>query len=269
MKVNQLQISGNIFRRPKYSAPSAWHAHVPFMLWLVSVIRPKNFVELGTHFGVSYFSACQSVADLEIQCACYAIDSWKGDSQAGFYDESVYESVRKYNDENYRAFSSLIRSDFEAAVSGFEDSSVDLLHLDGHHSYESVSKDFENWFPKLSESAVVIMHDTNVREKNFGVHKFYSEISKKYKSFEFIHGHGLAVVLVGKETKHRSEFQELRKICGTKQALQDARDLFSLLGEGAENRWKLSAAQDELVKRRKEVSILRARNKEALETKGA
>jgi hypothetical protein len=39
--------------------PSAWWGHVPFTFWVMSVGRPRVFVELGSHHGVSYAGFCE------------------------------------------------------------------------------------------------------------------------------------------------------------------------------------------------------------------
>ncbi len=40
--------------QPRRKLSSAWMEHVPFAMYLVDVIRPKQLVELGTFYGVSY-----------------------------------------------------------------------------------------------------------------------------------------------------------------------------------------------------------------------
>lgn len=186
-----------MFVPPAYLAESAWLEHIPFAFWLIEAQRPKTLVELGVHNGASYFAFCQAIARLGLDARCFAVDAWKGDIHAGFYGEEVFDWVNAYNDGQYSAFSRLVRSTFEEAAAHFSDGSIDLLHIDGLHTLEAVRSDFENWLPKLSERAVVALHDTNVRERGFGVFKFFEEIRGAYPTFEFIHGHGLGIVGVG------------------------------------------------------------------------
>jgi hypothetical protein len=154
-------------------------------------------VELGTHYGASYFAFCQAVQHLALDARCYAVDTWKGDQHAGFYGEEVYQAVRVHNDEMYSRFSSLIRSTFDDASQYFSDGSIDLLHIDGLHTLEAVQHDFDTWHPKMSKRGVMLLHDTNVRERGFGVSLLLQKLRKNYPVFEFDHGHGLAVVAVG------------------------------------------------------------------------
>src|SRR5262245_31986026 len=178
-------------------AESAWNQHIPFAFWLVQAHRPSLFVELGTFRGTSYFSFCQAVAALRLPTRCFAVDTWQGDSHTGFYDESVFARVNACNELKYAGFSRLVRSTFDEAVPHFLDGSIDLLHIDGLHTYEACRHDFESWLPKLSRRAIVLFHDTNVRERGFGVHRLWAELVERYPHFEFVHEHGLGVLGVG------------------------------------------------------------------------
>ncbi|MGO4127842.1 class I SAM-dependent methyltransferase [Inquilinus sp. YAF38] len=206
---------------------SAWWAHVPFAFWIVAACKPGLLVELGTHNGISYAAFCEAVARVNLGTRCYAIDTWVGDEHAGHYSDEVYNDLRRFNDQRYAAFSEMIRSTFDDALSYFEDGSIDLLHIDGFHTYEAVKHDFESWRPKLSERAVVLFHDTNVRQSDFGVYRFFGEISKQFPSFEFLHGHGLGVVAVGADAP-----AVVQRLCSLAdpQDMGALRDRFSHLG---------------------------------------
>src|SRR3954471_12258455 len=183
---------------PEFMAVSAWHEHGPFGFWVVNTLRPRTIVELGVHHGYSYFVFCQAVQRLHLPARCFAIDTWTGDEHSGFYGDDVCAAVSSHN-RRYDGFSRLIRSEFSDACGEFADGSIDLLHIDGCHSYEAVRRDFETWLPKLSERGVILFHDTAEYTNGFGVHRLWEELRMRYPSFEFRHGHGLGILGVGQK----------------------------------------------------------------------
>ncbi len=194
---NHLMDKTSFFWTPDYLAISAWMEHIPFAFWIVEVWKPKMIVELGVHNAVSYFSFCQAVKRLNLDSTCWGIDIWTGDEHAGFYQEEVFDKVKDYNQKEYSRFSTLIRSTFDEAHDYFIDGSIDCLHIDGLHTYEAVKHDFATWLPKLAKNAIVIFHDINVRERNFGVFKLWEELKQQYNHFQFEFGHGLGIIAIG------------------------------------------------------------------------
>jgi hypothetical protein len=184
---------------PGWIDATAWAEHVPFAMFLVSAARPRTIVELGAYRGVSYCAFCQAVKALELSTKCHAVDTWQGDPHAGNIDETVLGRLRLHHDPLYGDFSTLIPSTFGEALVHFSDATIDLLHIDGFHTYQAVKDDFESWLPKLSDRGIVLFHDTNVRRDDFGVWRFWEEVRSLHRSFEFVHGHGLGILAVGNE----------------------------------------------------------------------
>ena len=205
----------------------AWVGHTPFAYWLVASLKPKTLVELGTHGGGSYFSFCQSVVDNKLDTKTYAIDTWTGEKQAGFYSESLFKKVMDFNIEHFDNFSTLMKMTFDEALNEFDDNSVDLLHIDGFHSYEAVSNDYRSWYPKLSKEAIVLFHDTHEIKPGFGVHQFWDELKKEHleQCFEFKHSHGLGMCFP-KSSKAAINFKKEFSL-----DLEKTFNLFSIIGD--------------------------------------
>src|ERR1700683_1174606 len=172
-----------------------WSGHLPFAADLIDAAKPSTLVELGAYYGESYFGFCQTIQDLGVNCRAYAVDNWTGDVHTGQYGPAIFEDVSAHNAAHYSSFSSLLRMSFDEAAALFADGSVDLLHLDGCHTYAAVKHDFETWLPKVSMGGVVLIHDIDVRRDDFGVWKFWEEISGCFPSFAFRQSSGLGVLV--------------------------------------------------------------------------
>jgi O-antigen biosynthesis protein len=175
-----------------------WVGHIPFAFWLVKTLRPRTILELGTHRGNSYCAFCQAIATLQLNAQAFAVDTWKGDIHMA-PEVGVLEDLQAYHDPRFGSFSTLLRMTFDEAREMIEDRSIDLLHIDGAHTYEAVKHDFENWTSALSSRSVVLFHDTCVRRDEYGVWRLWNELSAKHPSFEFRHSFGLGVLGVGED----------------------------------------------------------------------
>lgn len=185
------------FQDPPVITPSGWLEHGPFAAWIVGAVEPRLLVELGTHWGYSFFAFCEAVKARGLDTRCVAVDTWEGDEHAGFYGQEVHDFVHDIVTRDYSPNATMLRQRFDEAVDSFDDGSIDLLHIDGRHRYEDAVEDFNTYLPKLSQSAVVLMHDIVVRDRGFGVWRHWEELRQQYPTFEFHHGHGLGVVAVG------------------------------------------------------------------------
>lgn len=225
--MNGLTLNPCMSMPPAVVPPSAWTGHLPFAFWVVEEASPRVFVELGSHHGTSYLAFCQAVAQCGYDTRCFAVDTWQGDEHSGFYGDEVHAALHAANERHYSGFSQLMRMTFDDALACFDDGSVDLLHIDGLHTYEAVKHDFDTWLPKMSERGVVLFHDTMVRERGFGVWKLWAELRDRYPAFEFQHAHGLGVLLTGAHAP--ASLRALAALSGTEGAVPVMR-LFEALG---------------------------------------
>jgi hypothetical protein len=217
-----------IFTLPQRLMPvSAWIGHIPVAYLYVDLLRPRTIVELGTHTGVSYSAFCQAVQILNLQTRCSAVDTWAGDAHIGQTGPEVLAEFRKFHDGRFGGFSRLIQAQFDAAVGQFEEGSIDLLHIDGCHSYEAVRHDFDTWIGKMSERGVVLLHDSADRSEGLGVYRLVEELAGRFRTFEFLHASGLAAILTGAQVP--VEFVEF--VDAASAAPDGYRALFRRLGE--------------------------------------
>jgi glycosyltransferase involved in cell wall biosynthesis/SAM-dependent methyltransferase len=144
-----------------------------------------------------------------------------------------------------------LRCTFDDALAYLPDGSIDLLHIDGLHTYDAVREDYDNWLPKLSNRGVVLLHDTNVRERDFGVWRLWEELRACHPAFEFLHCHGLGILAVGAAPP-----AAVAALCALQEPakVHAVRERFALLGE----RWEAEIQRKVIAELGAEVLRLRA-----------
>jgi cephalosporin hydroxylase len=93
----------------------------------------------------------------------------------------------------------------EAVGSALQDRSVDLLFIDGDHSYDGVKEDFLTYSKYVRSGGCILFHDIvpNHHFPEYGVDKFWRELSNRFgKSLEFVDsvhpGRGAGIGLIVK-----------------------------------------------------------------------
>jgi len=228
-------VSKESFQKPKHLVESSWLEHAPFAFWLINNLKPKKIVELGSFNGFSLFCFCQALKQAGlVGSQIYAIDTWQGDDHTSYYGDDIFNNVTETASRDYADTCKLVRSTFDNALVEFDDNSIDLLHIDGLHTYEAVKHDFESWLPKLTKNAVILFHDTNVFIKDFGVWKFWSEITQSYKGFNFLHGFGLGILsLNGGDDSKLTPF-----FTASEQEVNEIRNIYSTIGRKVQFEWE-------------------------------
>ncbi len=172
-----------------------WEGHRDFAYDLLQFVRPARLVELGSQYGCSLFTFCQAVRDFKLNTEINAVDMWSGDIGAEMSGEEVYALVRKtaatyYPEVNLHLF----QMRFDQALPEFADESIDILHIDGGHTFEDVEHDFTTWLPKLKENGIVLFHDV-YSPIDQGSCDHWEKTKKEYDCyFDFTHSCGLGIL---------------------------------------------------------------------------
>jgi len=203
-----------------------WHGHLNTAAWIIELQRPKKIVELGVFRADSLATIAQACDELHHGAAIFGVDTWQGDSTTGEYSDELFDEVRDYFLFNHPRVV-LSKMTFHDALREHDAGDVDLLHIDGCHSYEAVKADFESWLPTVSDVGIVMLHDICVSNSDFGTGKFWNEVKSDYPNFSFLHSSGLGVLAVG--TRVPDHILHLTE-CGD--CLQYARAVFETIGVG-------------------------------------
>lgn len=153
------------------------------MMDLVYEVRPHLCVEIGVYGGASIYPTASVLKYLK-QGIVVGIDPWsqnrcmEGLAQEG---EEYQWWAKKDLEVIFWAFVAMvekydlaescrvIRSDGASAVQGFENGSIDILHIDGNHSETVSFKDVELYLPKMKKGGYVWFDDVNMPATNRAV----------------------------------------------------------------------------------------------------
>jgi len=237
---------------PEVFVPTSAFGHLPFFFWLISELRPKRVVELGSADGYTFFGFCQAAREFGLEVT--AVDTWKGDAHTGPFAESMFQNLKRILQDKFAEVNArTMRMTFDEAVGNFEDGSLDLVFVDGCHSYEAVSSDYRNWLPKLSNRGVMVFHDTTVRTPGFGVYKLWEELMESWAGFNFTHDHGLGVLPVGKDVP-----ESLKALADAEPKVkQKVANLYAGLGQRLTQIWEMKQLQSKLEQKEAEIAGLK------------
>lgn len=177
---------------------TAWEGHILYIYNQMPIWKPKVVVELGVYLGHSLSTMAESCIDNKLETELYGIDHFLGDEHSGKFGSNI-EDIATECLATYPNVT-LIKKSFNRALEDWEkrdNTRIDLLHIDGRHFYEDIKEDFENWSKFVPKGGHIIMHDTQVTERGFGVKKYFAELKEKHPKWEFserLTSHGLGII---------------------------------------------------------------------------
>jgi len=177
------------FREKKVGiAPNQKKEEIEGLLNIIGSAKPRAILEIGTSQGGTLFLFTRVASD---DALLITIDLPSPPLGAGYlpWRAILYRSFALGKQEIR-----LIRSDSHSAqtrsqVLGLLGArKVDVLFIDGDHSYEGVKRDFEMYSPLVAKGGIVAFHDIapGRPEDVGGVPRFWNEVKGRYNSQEFV-----------------------------------------------------------------------------------
>ncbi len=128
---------------------------------------PNIACEIGTRFG---FWTRGLLRHVGVGHRIYCVDIWPWKRNFTFYARAWQHILGE--DAFTRAVLLRGKSDEWATALDVE---LDLLYIDGDHSYEQAKRDIENWWPKLRHGGIMLIHDTDRPPVAKAMDEFFNE----------------------------------------------------------------------------------------------
>jgi predicted O-methyltransferase YrrM len=171
-----------------YNLQSAWVGHEKFAEWLVNRIQPEVTVDLGVDYGFSLFAlALPKIGTV------YGIDSFEADVHAGHHEDN-YDVVMNFKEKHNFTNVEVVKGWFSEVAKTW-DKPIDILHIDGLHTYAAITEDWTNWSKFVKPTGVIIMHDVISFPE---LTSFFNNNVLARKAF-FAHSAGLGIAVMDEQ----------------------------------------------------------------------
>lgn len=150
--------------------------------------RPRTVLELGTAAGGSLFSLCRCSAP---DAVIISLDL-PGGKYGGGYHWAKIPLYREFAVNQQKLHLIRGNSHSRESLARVErilgDRKLDLLFIDGDHSYEGVRMDFEQYSPLVAKGGLIVLHDIvkHRPELECDVDRFWEDIKHRYSHRELI-----------------------------------------------------------------------------------
>jgi hypothetical protein len=153
------QVKQNIRNSDQVDGVNGWTTEEELKFLAETARNTSNIVEIGSWKGRSTKVLLEASDGLVNSIDHFKGTSEKGDGWSGFLadEQDVYGEFMKNvgHYENLRVH----KMGSEEAVSLFEDGSLDMVFIDGDHTRKGVTRDIENYLPKIKPGGVICGHD--------------------------------------------------------------------------------------------------------------
>lgn len=217
----------SVFWRPRHVTRSAMLMHVPYLFWLMEVVRPTTVLQIGLDDGLAYMTLCQAVERTGLKTSVLGVPNFD-DAQA---EARLPEPFHARHEIEYSDFSSLTQQDLASISEGYPHG-LDMLVLNTYLDPLMVHGLAEHIVPLLTDKGVILI--CHPQECRNDARAFYSHVSlanRKCVCGKRSPGRGeLDVVLYGQRQPER--LLSLGDEVADNSVRMVARQVFGRLGQG-------------------------------------
>jgi len=177
----------------KNKGTCSWLATYGIIPHLAQSISAKKIVEIGVAYGYHADFICTTLPEVTY----VGVDPYKANYDLNDIFCDDVKKLFKENDsqramdrlfatvsDNLKAFNS--RATIKRGLSWeiadqIDDGSVDLVYIDGDHTYEAVLKDLNAWVPKIKKGGIVCGDDIGWPGVKKAVDEFFLKDQKNYQ----------------------------------------------------------------------------------------
>ena len=159
---------------------------------IVREFEPQTMMEIGTARGGSLFCWAQLARP---DALLLSLDL-PGGRWGGGYDVKQIHHFRQFLSPNQKLVSILGDSQTPKAKrlveEALEGRRVDVLYIDGDHTYQGAKNDFENYRPFVRDGGLILFHDINpphpgMEDSDVEVYLLWEELKKEHTCEEIWH----------------------------------------------------------------------------------
>jgi predicted O-methyltransferase YrrM len=155
---------------------------------IVSALRPRRALEIGTRTGGTLFMTCR-VSDPRATIISVDLPGGRFGSGYRWPRKFVYRSFAKRDqavhfirkDSHNSGTLALVRSLLQGEA-------LDFLFIDGDHTYAGVRSDFEMYAPLVRSGGLIAFHDIAKHPPKLecDVDRFWNEVKQSYRHLEIV-----------------------------------------------------------------------------------
>lgn len=147
-----------------------WNSNDPIFRDLITKIKPKTIIEVGSWHGASAINMALICKELGLDTTIYCVDTWLGAVEFYTHPTPERDLMLKdgYPQVYYKFLDNIRKAGVESMIKPITLPSnlahkilpnADLIYIDGSHEYEDVKNDIIHYRQKLNNGGIIFGDD--------------------------------------------------------------------------------------------------------------